>query len=103
MLGVGWEGLTGRSLLECMPLHAARRAANVGGRSGVVKEAKCVILILLAGPCRLHSIQRIFSHSWCGYMHEQATVHVKHCVGFGSCSVVHFAAHGGKRNEGNIL
>ena len=36
MLGVGWEDLTGRYLLEWMALHGARRGANVGGRSGVV-------------------------------------------------------------------
>ena len=36
MLGVGWEDLSGRYLLEWMALHAAGRAANAGGRSGVV-------------------------------------------------------------------
>ena len=46
MLGVGWEDLTGRCLLEWMPLHRARRAANVGGRSGVVYVEQCVILWL---------------------------------------------------------
>ena len=35
MLGVGQQDLTGGHLLEWMPLHMARRAANVGGRSGV--------------------------------------------------------------------
>ena len=44
MLGVGWEDLTGRCLLEWMPLHRARRAANVGGRSGVVQAERVVIL-----------------------------------------------------------
>ena len=46
MLGVGWEDLSGRYLLEWMPLHRARRAANVGGRSGVVYVEQCVILWL---------------------------------------------------------
>ena len=36
MLGVGWEDLTGRYLLEWMALHTAGRAADVGGRSGFV-------------------------------------------------------------------
>ena len=36
MLGVGWEDLTGRYLLELTRLHAAGRAADAGGRSGVV-------------------------------------------------------------------
>ena len=36
MLGVGWEDLSGGYLLEWMPVHARRRAANVGGRSGVL-------------------------------------------------------------------
>ena len=44
MLGVGWEDLSGRYLLEWMPLHAARRAANVGGRSVVVYVEQCIIL-----------------------------------------------------------
>ena len=46
MLGVGWEDLTGRYLLEWMALHGARRGANVGGRSRVVSEVHCVILLL---------------------------------------------------------
>ena len=44
MLRVGWEDLTGRCLLEWMPLRRARRAANIGGRSGVVYVEQCVIL-----------------------------------------------------------
>ena len=46
MLGVGWEDLTGRYLLEWTRLHRARRAADVGGRSGVVQVEECVILWL---------------------------------------------------------
>ena len=46
MLGVGWENLSGRYLLEWMPLPTARRAANVGGRSGVVYVEQCAILWL---------------------------------------------------------
>ena len=46
MLGVGWVGLSGRYLLEWMPLHRTGRAANVGGRSGVVHVEQCVILWL---------------------------------------------------------
>ena len=46
MLGVGWENLSGRYLLEWMALHAARRAGNVGGSSGVVYVERCVILWL---------------------------------------------------------
>ena len=46
MLGVGQADLTGRYLLEWMALHRARRAANVGGRSGAVYVEHCVILRL---------------------------------------------------------
>ena len=46
MLGVGWEDLSGRYLLEWMPVHRSRRAGNVGGRSGVVYVEQCVILWL---------------------------------------------------------
>ena len=46
MLGVGWEDLSGRYLLEWVALHMARRAANVGGRSGVVYVEQCVIWVL---------------------------------------------------------
>ena len=46
MLGVGWEDLSGRYLLEWMPLHRAGRAADVGGRSGVAWVEQCVILWL---------------------------------------------------------
>ena len=43
MLGVGYESSRGRYLLERMPLRTARRAANVGGRPGVVHVEQCVI------------------------------------------------------------
>ena len=43
MLGAGWEDLSDRYLLEWMPLLQARRAANVGGRSGVVQVEQCVL------------------------------------------------------------
>ena len=43
MLRVGYEALSGRYLLVWMPLHGARRAVNVGLRSGVEQE-DCVIL-----------------------------------------------------------
>ena len=46
MLAVGYESLSGRYLLEWMPLPTARRAGNVGGRSGVVQVEWCVILWL---------------------------------------------------------
>ena len=38
--------MSGRYLLEWMPLHRERRAANVGGRSGVVQVQWCVFLWL---------------------------------------------------------
>ena len=44
MLGVGWEYFIGRYLLEWMPLHRARQAAIVGGRSVVVYVEQCIIL-----------------------------------------------------------
>ena len=44
MLPVVWEDLSGGYLLECMPLHRARRAANVGGRSGAVQVDRVVIV-----------------------------------------------------------
>ena len=43
MMGVGYESLSRRYLLEWMPLRTARRAANVGGRAGVVYVEQCVI------------------------------------------------------------
>ena len=46
MLGVNLEDLTGGYLLEWMPLHRARQAANVGGRSGIVYVEQCVIWLL---------------------------------------------------------
>ena len=46
MLGVGWEDLSDRYLLEWMPLHRARGVADVGGRSGVVYVEQRVILWL---------------------------------------------------------
>ena len=46
MLGVGWEDLSVRYLVVWMPLHRARRTADVGGRSGVVYVEQCVILWL---------------------------------------------------------
>ena len=46
MLGVGSEDLSDGYLLEWMALHRAGRAANVGGRSGVVCVEHCVILLL---------------------------------------------------------
>ena len=46
MLPVVWEDLSGGYLLECMPLHRARRAANVGGRPGVVQVDRVVIVWL---------------------------------------------------------
>ena len=46
MLAVGYEDLSWRYLLEWMPLHRARGAANIGGRSGVVYVEQCVILWL---------------------------------------------------------
>ena len=46
MLPVVWEDLSGGYLLECMPLHRARRAANVGGRPGVVQVDRVVIVRL---------------------------------------------------------
>ena len=46
MLLAGWVYFTGQYLLEWMPLHTARRAANVGGRSGVVYVEQCVIWLL---------------------------------------------------------
>ena len=46
MLGVGSEDMSGGYLLEWMALHTGRRAANVGGRSGVVYVEQCVILLL---------------------------------------------------------
>ena len=46
MLPVVLEDLSGGYLLECMPLHRARRAANVGGRSGVVQVDRVVIVWL---------------------------------------------------------
>ena len=42
MLPVVWEDLSGGYLLEWMPLHRARRAADVGGRPGVVYVEHCV-------------------------------------------------------------
>ena len=47
MLGVGWEYLSGRHVLEWMALRTARRAGNVGGRLGVVYAEQCVMFILL--------------------------------------------------------
>ena len=46
MLGIGWEDLSGRYLLECMPLQTTRQATNVGGSSVVVYVEHCVILWL---------------------------------------------------------
>ena len=46
MLGVGWEDFSVRYLLEWMPLYRARRAADAGGRPGVVYVEQCVILWL---------------------------------------------------------
>ena len=46
MLPVVWEDLSGGYLLECMPLHRPRRAANVGGRSGAVQVDRVVIVWL---------------------------------------------------------
>ena len=43
MLGVGWGYLSARYLLEWMPLHRARRAGNVGGRSRVVYAERCAL------------------------------------------------------------
>ena len=46
MLRVGCESSSGRYLLELMPVHRARRAAEVGGRSEAVYVEQCVILWL---------------------------------------------------------
>ena len=58
MLRAGCESSSGRYLLDWMPVHRARRAGNVGGRSGVVYVEQCVILWLsrylvvgLSKPC----------------------------------------------------
>ena len=36
-------------------------------------------------------------------MQDEAYMHVKHCIAFGSCSFVHCVGDGGKINGGNIV
>ena len=91
MLGVGWEDLTGRYLLEWMPLHGAKRTTKicrkvrgyVGGAlchfvveqvySGAFEESMrwCACAVVAARYCllvhaRLCSVQRILPHRMCG-------------------------------------
>ena len=90
MLRIDYQDLSGRYLLEWMPLHRARRAANVGGRSGALYGALrhfavervfggpfeeairwCACLAMEGGYCllvhaRLCNVQRILLHRMCG-------------------------------------
>ena len=46
MLGVGWEDLTGRYLLEWMPLHRARRTTKIWSKvRGCVGGALCHFVV----------------------------------------------------------
>ena len=46
MLGVGWEDLTGRYLLEWMPLHRARRTTKIWRKvRGCVGGALCHFVV----------------------------------------------------------
>ena len=46
MLRAGCESSSGRYLLKLMPVHRARRAGNVGGRSGFVYVEQCVTFVV---------------------------------------------------------
>ena len=55
----------------------------------------CASAVMEGGYCvlahaRLCSVQRILPRSWCGLMHDEAHMRVEHCIGFGSCSAVHW-------------
>ena len=64
--------------------------------SGAFEEAMrwCACALMEAGYCvvvhaRLCSVQRILPHRMCAKMQDEAHIRVKHCIGYGSCSVVY--------------
>ena len=71
----------------------------MGWRARAVMEAGYCVLV----HASLCSVQRILPRSGCGYMQDEAHMRVEHCIGFGSCSVVHCVEDGGKLNRGNIV
>ena len=68
----------------------------------------CACALLEAGFCvlvhaRLCSIQHILPHRKCGKKRDEAQLRVKHCIGFGSCSVVYWLAGREKLYLVNII
>ena len=78
--------------------------------SGAFEEAMswCACALMEAGYCllvhaRLCSILRILPHRKCGKKRDETQLRVKHCIGFGSSSVVYFVAGAGKQSVRNIV
>ena len=78
--------------------------------SGAFEEAMrwCACALMEAGYCllvhaRLFSILRILPHRKCGKKRDETQLRVKHCIGFGSSSVVYFVAGAGKQSVRNIV
>ena len=77
---------------------------------GAFEEAMrwCSCALMATGHCllvhaRLCSIQHILPHRKCGKKRDEAQLRVKHCIGFGSSSVVYFVAGAGKQSVRNIV
>ena len=63
---------------------------------GVMEAGYCLVF-----HARLYSVQPILPRSMCAQMQDEAQRRVKHCMGFGSCSVVHCVAGGWK--QGGVM